>query len=77
MLTVRILAVVIILAGIALLNMGHFTFADEIRKDASDSNTGGPVALVERTVTIPKWLSIGFIVVGGIILVASMKKEPK
>jgi hypothetical protein len=72
MLTVRIIAVLFILLGIAGLNIGHVTFAQELEQDSL-----GPVVLVEKTIVIPHWLSIGVIVMGGIILVGSTKKEPK
>jgi len=70
----RIVAIVLILAGIAGLIYRSFTYTDKTHETKV-----GPIEVAvkeKETVQIPVWASAGAIVVGAGILLAGARKKP-
>ncbi|GAB3245589.1 hypothetical protein [Chitinimonas naiadis] len=68
----RIIAIVLIIAGTLALSLGGFSYTKE-----SQAAKLGPIELSykeKEQVDIPKWAGIGAIVVGVVLLVAGGKK---
>lgn len=71
--TTRIIAIVLIIAGVLGLTYGGFSYT----KDTTPVKVG-PIALSvkkEETVNVPMWAGVGAIVVGGLLLVAGGRKS--
>ena len=71
--TTRLIAIVLIVAGVLGLAYGGFTYT----KDTTAVKVG-PVELSvkeKETVNVPKWAGIGAIVIGGVLLVFGNKKR--
>ena len=69
--SIRILAVVLIIAGVLGLAYGSFTYT----KTTHETQVG-PIELSvkdKRTVNVPVWGGVGAIVLGGILLLAGKK----
>lgn len=68
----KILAAVLIVAGILALAYGGFTY----KRETHDAKIGPvEIAVTERkTVDVPVWAGVAMIVVGGGLLLASKKK---
>ena len=69
---VKIVAMVLIVAGILALVYGSFSYTKETHEAKI-----GPLELSvkeKETVNIPVWAGVGAIVVGGILLVARVKR---
>jgi len=69
---IRLVAVVLIVAGILALAYGGFSY----QKDTTVAKVG-PIELSAKkteTVNIPMWAGIGAIVVGGVLLVVGGRK---
>jgi len=63
----RIIGLILIVAGIAAIGMGGFSFTKETHQAKI-----GPIELSvkeKQTVNIPVWAGVGAIVIGGVILV--------
>lgn len=70
---VRILAIVLIIAGALGLVYGSFTYT----KDSHDAKLG-PVELSvknKETVNVPTWAGVGAILLGGVLLLVGSKKS--
>ena len=70
--TTRLIAIVLIVAGVLGLAYGGFTYT----KDTTAVKVG-PIELSvkeKETVNIPMWAGIGAIVIGGLLLVLGNKK---
>lgn len=69
----RILAIVLIIAGVLALIFGGFTYT----KDRSDAQIGPLEIAIEdkETVNIPVWAGVGAIIVGGLIMVSGARKR--
>jgi hypothetical protein len=66
----RILAILLIVAGITVLSYGKFSFT------STHETKLGPIAMSvdeKQTVNVPQWISIGAIVIGGLLLFAGRK----
>lgn len=71
--TVKIAAIVLMVAGALGLLYGTFTYTKETHKAQV-----GPLELTvkdKETVNIPVWLGVGAIVVGGVLLVLPRRKS--
>lgn len=69
---VRILAIVLIIAGALGLVYGSFTYT----KDSHDAKLG-PIELSvkdKETVSVPTWAGVGAILLGGVLLLVGSKK---
>ncbi len=69
---VKIVAIVLILAGIAGLLYGNFSYTKETHEAKL-----GPIELSvkeRQTVNIPVWAGVGAIVIGGVLLIFGSKK---
>ena len=69
---VKIVAMVLMVAGILALAYGSFSYTKETHEAKI-----GPIELSvkeKETVNIPVWAGVGAIVVGGILLVARVKR---
>jgi hypothetical protein len=69
---VRIIGIVLIVAGVLGLVYGGFTYTKETHKAKL-----GPLELTvkdDETVNIPVWAGVGAIVLGGVLLVVGGKK---
>ena len=69
----KILAIVLIVGGILGLAYGGFTYTKETHQAKV-----GPIVLSvkdKETVNVPLWVSVGAIVVGGLILVFGNRKS--
>jgi uncharacterized membrane protein YidH (DUF202 family) len=69
----KILAIVLIVGGILGLAYGGFTYTKETHQAKV-----GPIVLSVKdneTVNVPLWVSVGAIVVGGLILVFGSRKS--
>ena len=69
---IRIAGLILIVAGLA----GFFTGGFSFTKDTTAAKLG-PIELTvkeKETVTIPKWLSLGAIALGAVLLVAGFRK---
>ena len=71
--TVKILAIVIILAGVLGLVYGSFSYT----KETHEAKVGNIELSVKdkQTVNVPIWAGVGAIVVGGGLLLLSSKKS--
>lgn len=69
----KILGIVLIIAGVLGLAFGGFTYTE----DRSETNIGPVELAVEdrETVNIPVWAGVGAIIVGGLILVGSGRRR--
>lgn len=70
--TVRIAAIVLIVAGALGLVYGSFSYTKETHKAKL-----GPIELSvkdQETVNVPVWASVGAIVIGGVLLLLGGKK---
>ena len=70
---VRIIGIVLIVAGVLGLVYGGFTYTKETHKAKL-----GPLELTvkdDETVNIPVWAGVGAIVLGGVLLVVGGKKS--
>jgi TRAP-type C4-dicarboxylate transport system permease small subunit len=70
--TTRIIALVLIIAGLLALAYGGFSYT----KDSTPVKVG-PLAVTvkkEETVNVPMWAGIASVVVGGLLLVAGAKR---
>ena len=70
---VRIIGIVLIVAGVLGLVYGGFTYTKETHKAKL-----GPLELTvkdEETVNIPIWAGVGAMVLGGVLLVVGGKKS--
>ena len=68
----RIVGIILLLLGIA----GFFTGGFSFTKDTTQAQLG-PLKLQvqeQESVNIPQWLSLGAIVLGGVLLVASLRR---
>ena len=71
--SVKIAAIVLIVAGVLGLVYGSFTFT----KDTHDAKLG-PIELSvkdRQTVNVPVWAGVGAIVIGGVLLLVGSKKS--
>jgi len=71
--TVKIAAIVLIVAGVLGLMYGSFSYTKETHKA-----TLGPIELSvkdKQTVNVPVWAGVGAIVVGGVLLLVGSKKS--
>lgn len=71
--SVKIAAIVLIVAGVLGLVYGSFTFT----KDTHDAKLG-PVELSvkdRQTVNVPVWAGVGAIAIGGVLLLYASKKS--
>jgi len=71
--TNKILAIVLIVGGILGLMYGGFTYTKETHQ-----TTVGPVELSvkdKETVNVPAWAGVAAIVIGGVLLLGSIKKS--
>ena len=71
--TVKIAAIVLIVAGILGLAYGGFSYTKETHRA-----TLGPIALSvkdKQTVNVPVWAGVGAIVIGGALLLFGNKKS--
>ena len=69
---VRIIGIVLIIAGAAALVLGGFSFTKETHQAKI-----GPIELTvkdKETVNIPVWAGVGAILLGGVLLVVGGKK---
>jgi hypothetical protein len=69
----KIVAIVLILAGIAGLLFGSFSYT----KETSEAKVG-PIEVTvkdKETVNVPVWVGVGAMVAGGALLFYSMKKR--
>ena len=69
---VRIIGIVLVIAGVLGLVYGGFTYTKETHKAKL-----GPLELTvkdDETVNIPVWAGVGAIVLGGVLLVVGGKK---
>lgn len=72
MMGMRILAVILLILGLAGFLTGGFSFTKETTQAKI-----GPLELTvkeKESVNVPQWLSIGAIAVGAVLLVLSMRK---
>jgi hypothetical protein len=72
MTAMRIVGIILVLLGIA----GFFTGGFSFTKDTTQAQLG-PLKLQvqeQKSVDIPTWLSLGAIVLGGVLLVASLRR---
>jgi hypothetical protein len=70
--TVRIAAIVLIVAGVLGLVYGSFSYTKETHKAKL-----GPIELSvkdQETVNVPVWAGVGAIVIGGVLLLLGGKK---
>ena len=70
---VRIVAIVLIMAGALGLTYGSFSYTKETQKAKL-----GPIELSvkeEKTVNIPVWMGVGAIVLGAVLLLSESKKR--
>lgn len=71
--TVRIIALVLIIGGLAGLAYGGFSYTKQNHEAKI-----GPVELSvseRKTVDVPTWVAIGALLVGGVLLVAGGKRS--
>ena len=70
--SVRIVAVVLIVAGVLGLAYGGFTYT----KDTHEATVGSiKLSITEReTINVPVWAGVGAIVIGGVLLVLGGRK---
>jgi hypothetical protein len=69
----RIVGIILLLLGLA----GFFTGGFSFTKDTTQAQLG-PLKLQvqeQQSVNIPQWLSLGAVVLGGILLVLSFKRK--
>lgn len=69
----RIIGIILIVAGLAGLFVGGFSFTKE-----TTAVKLGPLQLTvqeKESVTIPKWLSLGAMALGAIVLIAGSRKS--
>lgn len=73
---IKIMAIILIIAGQLSLIYGGFSYSREIRKN-QESELGSVEAFVKdtRTVSVPVWASIGTIIAGGLLLTLANKKD--
>jgi hypothetical protein len=72
MTAMRVVGIILVLLGIAGFFAGGFSFT----KDTTQAQLG-PLKLQvqeQKSVDIPTWLSLGAIVLGGVLLVASLRR---
>jgi uncharacterized membrane protein YdcZ (DUF606 family) len=71
--TVKILAIVLIVAGIVVLLYGKFSYT----KETHDIKLGPlEMSIAEKqTVNVPVWAGVGAIVCGGVLLIYASKKR--
>jgi multidrug transporter EmrE-like cation transporter len=70
---VKVVALVLIVAGVLGLAYGSFTYTKETHK-----TTLGPIELSvkdKETVNVPIWAGVGAIVIGGVLLLIGSKKS--
>lgn len=70
---VKIVAIVLIVAGVLGLAYGSFTYTKE-----THTTTVGPIELSvkdKETVNVPVWAGVGTIVIGGLLLLFGSKKS--
>jgi hypothetical protein len=72
MTAMRIVGIILVLLGIA----GFFTGGFSFTKDTTQAQLGPLKLQVQerKSVDIPTWLSLGAIVLGGVLLVASLRR---
>ena len=71
--TVKIAAIVLIVAGVLGLVYGSFSYTKETHEA-----TLGPIELSvkdKQTVSVPVWAGVGAIVIGGVLLLFGSKKS--
>jgi hypothetical protein len=69
----RIIGIILLLLGLA----GFFTGGFSFTKDTTQAQLG-PLKLQvqeQQSVNIPQWLSLGAVVLGGVLLVLSFKRK--
>ena len=69
----RIVGIVLIVAGLAGLALGGFSFTKETHQAKL-----GPIELSvkdKQTVNVPAWAGVGAIVIGGVLLLLGSKKS--
>ena len=69
----RIVGIILLLLGLA----GFFTGGFSFTKDTTQAQLG-PLKLQvqeQQSVNIPQWLSLGAVVLGGVLLVLSFKRK--
>ncbi|MDY0107963.1 MAG: hypothetical protein RBS27_14930 [Giesbergeria sp.] len=72
MTAMRVIGAILLVLGLAGLLTGGFSFT----KDTTQAKLG-PLELTvkeKETVTVPQWLSLGAMVIGGVILVLGFRK---
>ena len=70
---VKVVALVLIVAGVLGLAYGSFTYTKE-----THTTTLGPIELSvkdKETVNVPVWADVGAIVIGGVLLLFGSKKR--
>lgn len=73
MIVMRIVGIILLVAGIA----GFFTGGFSFTRDTTQAQLG-PLKLQvqqQQSVDIPVWLSVGAMVLGGVLLVASFRRR--
>ncbi|MGZ5029425.1 MAG: hypothetical protein ACXV8I_02350 [Methylobacter sp.] len=73
---IRIMAIVLIAAGLLSLVLGGFSYSRETQK-TEKTESGSLKVLVKdtRTVQIPVWADIGAIIAGGLLLTLANRKD--
>jgi hypothetical protein len=73
---IRIMAIVLIAAGLLSLMFGGFSYTRETRKTEKTESGSLKVLVKEtRTVQIPVWADIGAIIAGGLLLTMADRKD--
>ena len=69
----RLLGLLLIVAGIVALGLGHFSYTK-----ATHQIKIGPIELAvkeKRDIDLPAWAGVGAILIGGVLLVAGARKR--